>query len=179
MRLIVTFIAGLILSICALTPSRAFEAFPSADPRSVVQTVIDLTDRHALPGWDAPDFGAKLTPYLTPDFLAAVARGGRIAIKKGINLYDGEFFTGSQGLAHARLFEARVTKADGDNATVEASIGTSDDPNVQPKAGDRMWFQLKRIGGVWKIDDFRNLEPYAKAQPSVKTLFRDPVRYGQ
>ena len=124
----------------------------------MVQTVIELTDKHALPGWSDAGFGAKLAPYLTRDLLAAVQSGGRIAMKKHINLYDAEFFTGSQGVEHARLFSATVIKADGDNATVEASIGTSDDPNTQPKAGDRTRFQLKRTGGVWKIDDFRNLE---------------------
>jgi hypothetical protein len=76
------------------------------------------------------------------------------------------------------LFGATLIKLDGDSATVEASIGASSDPNVQPTAGDRTRFQLKRTGGVWKIDDFRNLEPYASAQPSVKALFKDPVRYG-
>jgi hypothetical protein len=178
MRPVISLLAGIVLSACAVSSSRADEAFAPTDPRSVVQTVIELTDRHALPGWSDADFGAKLAPYLTRDLLAAVQSGGRIAMRKHINLYDGEFFTGSQGLEHARLFSAAVVKADGDNATVEASIGTSDDPNIQPKAGDRTRFQLKRTGGVWKIDDFRNLESYASAQPSIKTLFRDPVRYG-
>ncbi|MGO8797805.1 MAG: hypothetical protein ACLQJL_01820 [Roseiarcus sp.] len=178
MRLFINFVAGVILAASTISLSWALEAFPSDDPRFVVQTVIDLTDRHALPGWDDADFAAKLAPYLTRDLLAVVRSGGRIAIKKHINLYDGEFFTGSQGLEHARLFSATLIKQDGDNATVEASIGTSDDRNVQPKAGDRTRFQLKRVGGVWKIDDFRNLEDYAKTQPSVKTLFKDPMRYG-
>jgi hypothetical protein len=171
--------AGIVLAVWAISPSLALDAFPAADPRSVVQTVIELTDNHALPGWDQPDFAQKLTPYLSADFLAAVASGRKIALKKQINLYDGEFFTGSQGVEHARLFRAAVTKLDGDNATVEASIGTSDDAKVQPTAGDHVRFQLKRIGGVWKIDDFQNLEPYAKGQPSVKTLFKNPLRYGQ
>jgi len=178
MRLLINLIAGIILAASAISSSCALEAFPSADPRSVVQTVIDLTDRHALPGWSEPDFAVKLAPYLTRDLLAAVQSGGRIAARKQINLYDGEFFTGSQGLQHARLFGATLIKLDGDNATVDASIGASADPNVQPTAGDRTRFQLKRTGGVWKIDDFRNLEPYASAQPSVKALFKDPVRYG-
>jgi hypothetical protein len=39
--------------------------------------------------------------------------------------------------------------------------------------------EMKRVGGVWKIDDFRNLESYARPQPSVKTLFNDPIRYAQ
>ena len=178
MRPVIHVIAGIVLSACAASSSRADEAYAPADPRSVVQTVIELTDKHALPGWSDAGFGAKLAPYLTRDLLAAVQSGGRIAMKKHINLYDAEFFTGSQGVEHARLFSATVIKADGDNATVEASIGTSDDPNTQPKAGDRTRFQLKRTGGVWKIDDFRNLESYASAQPSIKTLFKDPVRYG-
>lgn len=178
MTSIVNFIAGIVLSASAMSPSWALEAVAPADPRSVVQAVIDLTDRHALPGWSEPDFATKLAPYLTGDLLAAVDKGGRIAVRKHINLYDGEFFTGSQGLEHARLFSATLVKLDGDNATVDASIGTSDDRGVQPTAGDRTRFQLKRVGGVWKIDDFRNLESYAKTQPSVKTLFKDPVRYG-
>jgi len=177
MRLIIQVIAGIVLSACASLSCRADEAFAPTDPRFVVQTVIALTDRHALPGWSDAGFGAKLAPYLTRDLLAAVQSGGRIAMKKHINLYDGEFFTGSQGLEHARLFSATLVKADGDNATVEASIGTSDDPNAQPKAGDRTRFELKRTGGVWKID-FRNLESYASTQPSIKILFKDPVRYG-
>ena len=99
-------------------------------------------------------------------------------MKKHINLYDAEFFTGSQGLEHARLFSAALVAQDGDKATVEASVGASDDPKVQPTAGDRTRFQLRRTAGVWKIDDFQNLEPYARSQPSVKALFSDPVRYG-
>ena len=178
MRPIINLIAGIVLSTCAVSSLRADEAFAPADPRFVVQTVIELTDHHALPGWSDAGFRAKLAPYLTRDLLAAVQSGARIAIKKHINLYDAEFFTGSQGLEHARLFSATLVKQDGDNATVEASIGTSDDPNTQPKAGDRTRFELKRMGGVWKIDDFRNLESYASAQPSIKTLFKDPVRYG-
>jgi hypothetical protein len=178
MRSVTRVIVGIVLSACAVSSCRADEAFAPTDPRSVVQTVIELTDRHALPSWSDADFRAKLAPYLTRDLLVAVQSGGRIAMRKHINLYDGEFFTGSQGLQHARLFSAAVIKSDGDNATVEASIGTSDDPSIQPKAGDRTRFQLKRTGGVWKIDDFRNLESYASAQPSIKTLFKDPVRYG-
>jgi len=178
MRPVINLIAGIVLSACAASSSRADEAFAPADPRSVVQTVIALTDRHALPAWSEASFGARLAPYLTRDLLAAVQSGGRIAMKKHINLYDGEFFTGSQGLEHAHLFSATLVKSDGDDATVEASIGTSDDPNAQPKAGERTRFELKRAGGVWKIDDFRNLESYASAQPSIKTLFKNPVRYG-
>src|ERR1700733_10024264 len=110
-----------------LSPATALDAFPGSDPRSVVQTVIELTDRHAQPGWSEPGFATKLRPYLTQDLLAAVAKGAKIAGRKGINLYDGEFFTGSQGLAHAKLFSAEVSKLGPDAATVEASIGTSDD----------------------------------------------------
>ena len=178
MRLPVIVIAAAILSTSLTRPSRADEAFAPSDPRFVVQTVIELTDKHALPGWDAGDFGAKLGPYLTSDFLATVKSGARIARKKHINLYDAEFFTGSQGLERARLFSAALVAQDGDKATVEASVGASDDPKVQPTSGDRTRFQLRRMAGVWKIDDFQNLEPYARSQPSVKTLFGDPVRYG-
>ena len=39
--------------------------------------------------------------------------------------------------------------------------------------------QLKRVNGVWRIDDFRDLEDYAISSPSVKTRFGDPVRYGE
>lgn len=165
----------------ALAPSaaRADEAFGPADPRFVIQSVVQLTDRHALPAWAARDFAAKLAPYLTHDLIAVVEKGGRIAIRRHINLYDGEFFTGVQGLERARLFSAALVSQQGERATVEASIGASDDPAAPPKAGDRIRFELKRVGGVWKIDDFRNLGDYARTQPSVKTLFSDPVRYGQ
>lgn len=157
----------------------ALDAYPASDPRSVVQTVVVLTDKHALPAWSEPTFTTKLRPYLTADFLAVVARGARIAEKKGINLYDGEFFTGSQDLAHAKLFSAEVSKLAGDSAIVEASIGTTDLPNGEPTSGAHIRFQLKRVGGAWRIDDFRDLEDYAKSQPSIKMLFGDPVRYGQ
>ncbi|MGO9757382.1 MAG: hypothetical protein ACLPNY_12305, partial [Roseiarcus sp.] len=94
MRLFINFVAGVILAASTISLSWALEAFPSDDPRFVVQTVIDLTDRHALPGWSEPGFAVKLTPYLTHDLLSAVESGGRIAARKQINLYDGEFFTG-------------------------------------------------------------------------------------
>ncbi len=172
-------IAACIAAASVVLPAAALETFPSSDPRSVVQTVIDLTDRHALPDWSDPAFATKLRPYLTKALLSAVKRGGDIAARKSINLYDGEFFTGSQGLAHAKLFSAEVTKIGGDAATVEAKIGTTDDPKGEPAVGGRVRFQLKRVDGVWRIDDFRNLEDYAKSEPSIKTLFSDPVRYAQ
>lgn len=172
-------LALLAFALLALTPARALETFPSSDPRAVLQTVIALTDRHALPGWSDRDFQAKLRPYLTDSLLAAVAKGGRIAAARGIDLYDGEFFTGSQDVAHAKLFSAAIARLAGDAATVEAVVGASDDPAAEPKTGDHMRYQMQRVGGVWKIDDFKNLESYAAAQPSVKTLFSDPARYGQ
>jgi hypothetical protein len=50
---------------------------------------------------------------------------------------------------------------------------------VEPRSGDHMRCEMKRVDGIWKIDDFRNLESYARPQPSVKTLFNDPIRYAQ
>jgi hypothetical protein len=58
-------------------------------------------------------------------------------------------------------------------------VGSSSDPNVEPDVGGKVRFQLKRGGGAWRIDDFKNLEDYAKAEPSIKTLFNDAVRYRQ
>jgi hypothetical protein len=77
------------------------------------------------------------------------------------------------------MFQAEVTRIAGDTATVEAKVGTTDQPAAQPTTGSRIRYQLKRAAGVWRIDDFRDLENYAKSQPSVKTLFGDPVRFGQ
>lgn len=169
----------LALFLSSASVALALETFPPSDPRSVIQIVIDLTDRHALPSWDDATFGARLRPYLSDDFLATIARGARIAKRKSINLYDGEFFTGSQDLAHAKLMQAGVIELSGDAATVEAKVATSDKADVAPTVGSRIRYQLKRVKGAWRIDDFRDLEDYAKSQPSVKTLFGDPVRYGQ
>ena len=137
------------------------------------------TDQHALPRWSEPGFQAKLRPYLSDDLLSAVSKGAKIATKKGNDLYNGEFFTSSQDLAHAKLFTAEMSKLAGDTASVEVSVGSSSDPNVEPDVGGKVRFQLKRGGGAWRIDDFKNLEDYAKAEPSIKTLFNDAVRYLQ
>ena len=170
---------GLLLLATATSAAGALETFPAADPRSVVQTVIALTDRHALPSWDQPSFPSKLAPYLTADFIHVVKRGGDIAVRKHINLYDAEFFTGSQQVEHAKLFGATVTSQSAGAAVVEAVIGVSDDPKKEPASGDTTRFELKREAGAWKIDDFKNLAPWAKDFPSVKTTFGDPVKYGQ
>ena len=69
MKFAIPVIAAAVLSASSASWCRADEAFAPSDPRFVVQTVIELTDQHALPGWDAGDFGAKLAPYLTSDFL--------------------------------------------------------------------------------------------------------------
>ena len=170
---------GAVLALLAAPGAFALDAFPPSDPRSVVQTVIALVDRHALPNWNESAFAQKMRPYVTEEFLAVIDKGGRIASKKRINIYDGEFFTGGQGVEHAKLFSASVSKLAGDSATVEASIGTTGDPNVEPTEGGRVRYQLKRVSGVWRIDDFRDMEDYAKSRPSVKTLLSDPVRFGQ
>ena len=157
----------------------ALDPYPASDPRSVIETVISLSDRRALPGWDEPSFQNRLRPYLSDDFLRVVAKGARTAIKNHINLYDGDFFTGSQEMAHAKLFDADVVEQEGDTATVEATVGTSGDPAVDPKQGGKVRYELKRVGGVWKIDDFRFLEDWAKSLPSLKTMFSDPMKYGE
>ena len=153
--------------------------YAASDPRSVVYSVISLSDRHALPGWDKPAFQSKLRPYLTDEFLRIVAKGAQIAMQKRINLYDGDFFTGAQEMAHAKLFGADVVEQRGDAATVEASVGNSDDPAVEPREGGKVRYELKRVGGVWKIDDFRFLEDWAKSLPSIKTMFGDPMKYAE
>jgi len=170
--------ASLAFAVAAVASTDAGQP-PASDPRAVLQEVITLTDQRALPSWSDRDFPAKLRPYLTDGLLAAVAKGGKIAAAKGINLYDGEFFTGSQDVAHAKLISAEIAKLAGDTATVQAVVGTTDDPAAEVKTGDHVRYEMKRVAGVWKIDDFKNLEPYAKSQPSIKTLFSDPVRYGQ
>lgn len=170
---------SLTLALLSATGARALDTFAAADPRSTIQTVISLTDRHALPSWDEATFGVRLHPYLTDDFLATVAKGGKIAIRKHINLYDAEFFTGAQGLAHVKLLEAEISQQSADAATVVAKVATTDQPNAVPTEGSRIQFELKRVNGVWRIDDFHDLEDYAKSSPSVKTRFGDPVRYGQ
>jgi len=157
----------------------ALETFPASDPRSVVQTVIELTDHHGLPSWSEPAFFVKARPYVTSELFAILAKGGKIAAKKQLNIWDGDIFTGAQMVEHARLFGATVMTSAGDAATVDASIGTTDDPKTEPKEGGHSLFQVKREGGVWKIDDIKSLEDYAKTLPSLKTTFSDPVRYAQ
>jgi hypothetical protein len=108
--------------------------------------------------------------------------GGRnfaIGRTMSANGFLGEFFTGAQSVEHAKPLNAEVAKLAGDAATVQAVIGASEDPAVEPKTGDRMRYETKRVAGVWKIDDFRNLESCAQSQPAAKTLFNDPVRYGR
>ena len=165
--------------VMAPAPAAAQSLYGASDPRSVVYTVISLTDRHALPDWSAPTFQSKLRPYLTDDFLRVVAKGAHIAAQKHINLYDADFFTGSQEMQHAKLFSANVIKQRGDAATVEASVGTSGDPKVQPSEGSKVRYELKRVGSVWKIDDFRFSEDSANWLPSIKTIFGDPVKYAE
>ena len=163
--------------VTASAPAAAQNLYNASDPRSVVYLVISLSDRHALPGWNEPTFQMKLRPYLTDDFLRVVVKGAQIAKQKGIDLYDGDFFTGAQEMAHAKLFGADVVEQAGDAATVEASVGTSADPADEAKQGGKVRYQLKRVGGAWKIDDFRFLEDWAKTLPSIKTMFSDPVKY--
>ena len=172
----ITLIVGLALLGSVSFPAWTQEA--GAGPAATIATVIKLTDQKALPGWSDKGFTKAMQPYLTPALIAAVAHGAKVASAKQINLYDGEFFTGSQEVVHAKLFEANVVKLQGDAAIVAAKIGTSD-TNEPPKAGARMTFDLKNIEGVWKIDDFKNNEPYAAKEPSIKKLFLDPVRYRQ
>ena len=82
-------------------------------------------------------------------------------------------------MAHAKLLGADVVEQSGDAATVEASVGTSADPAVEAKEGGKARYELKRVGGVWKIDDFRFLEDWAKSLPSIKTMFSDPMKYAE
>jgi hypothetical protein len=160
--------------IFASLPAAADDAYAKADPRSVVQTVLALTDSHALPDWPEPTFAKKLRPYLTDDFLRVVAKGSRIAEEKQINLYDGDFFTGGQGEPYAKLMGADVVKQAGDAATVDALVHADPAATVDMKVR----YELKRVGGQWMIDDFRFFEDSGQSRPSIKTMFGDPTKYG-
>ncbi len=161
----------------AAAPALAQPSYPASDPRSVVAKAIALVDAHEAPGWDEPSFSVEMKPLVTDALIAAVAKGARIAKQENLDLYDGDFFTGAQEVEHATLFSATIAAGQGDAATIDASVGTSDDPKAAPKVGGEMRYWVKRVGGVWKIDDFRSLEDWAKSEPSVKTLFSNPTKY--
>jgi hypothetical protein len=51
-----------LLALLTISPALALETSATSDLRSVVQTVIGLTDQHALPGWSERAFRRNCAP---------------------------------------------------------------------------------------------------------------------
>jgi hypothetical protein len=172
MRYVVSIFIGFLFGI-SLVSSHAEERYLSIDPRFAVQAVIALTSKKTLPEWGEPGFARKAAPFLTADFIAAIDYGARVA--GDFNLYDGNLFTGAQSDGPVRLLGIEVSKLTAEHAIVDAWISTRDDPIVPAQYRDHVRYQLRRVVGLWKIDDFRHMNP-DEDRSWVKELFKYPMR---
>jgi len=157
---------------------------PNAQPDGPVAglaVIVALTDKRRLPNWTAPDFAIRMRPYLTRDFLAAIAHGDPVAREKHLNIWDGDLITGAQGMVRAKLWKAAVVARDKDDVVVLANLSTSDTQSEPPNPRHpTMRYELKEEDGVWKIDDLAIIfDPDKPPMTSAKSLFSAPERYLQ
>ena len=139
---------GLLIALAIVADARADE---QTGPGQAVRHLLErMVATKGIETEIMPEHVAK--GFYTGDFRSLINRGWQIAKQRRINLWDGEFITGSQGVEHIAFKNIAVKNTTANEATVEAEIGSVDDD--RPIKFYRHYrFPLKRQGDAWLIDD--------------------------
>ncbi|MBX9646092.1 MAG: hypothetical protein K2X57_03430 [Xanthobacteraceae bacterium] len=151
---------GFLIALALMADARAGEG---TGPAQAVRHLLErMVATNGVETEIMPEHAAR--GFYTDDFRRLINRGWRVAMQRRINLWDGEFITGSQGVEHMAFKSVVLTKEAANEATVEAEIGLVDDD--QPiKISRQFRFPLKRQGEAWLVDDIIELHV-----PNVRKL---------
>jgi hypothetical protein len=145
--------------------------FSGADVIKLSKFIID----HVIefPDWDDAGFEKKWSKYLSSSLISTILKGGEIARRNGINLYDGEIFTGTQGLTCAKFIDGKIIESDKKKKIVSVTIGLDGDvdPPYRCRERDKVVLKFVQESNKWKVDDIMS-------KPSIKTIFSNPNKYG-
>lgn len=145
-------------------PNFAIAADTPATQLKKIERAINLK---GAPGWHEPEFDNYMVKFLSPELIEVVSNARVNARKKKINLWDGNFFTGGQGIESIHFRAIKTADEEKVKATVKLKIGQSDTLEIKPENyGDYTAYFVKS-GDDWLMDDIK----YDNDEETRKTTF--------